>query len=396
MEKYAAYTVPAFLHDDDFIRWQLFRSEEDERYWRRVSARYPEQAPRIREAALLFRRNVRLGRYEYPAAQTDAAVASLLEALRRRKRLRLRRIAWALGGAAASLALLLAVTFFSPASREPEMCEAVKLRPVKLMPADDVVLQIGDSSITLENNAQIRLSEQRITILDLKSNVVRDEEPAVPHTMNRLIVPYGKRSSVVLADGSKLWVNSGTTVEYPTTFDGDCRKIRVDGEIYIEVAPAPARPFTVSTPCFDVQVTGTCFDVSAYSQDPGGYVVLAEGRVTVKQADRFTQLKPDERFSTTGGAGDSGRVETVDAADFTSWRYGWLPIRSFTLSEIARRLSRYYNTDIRCESGVAGLTSSGKLRLFDHLEDVLQVLGANMGVSYRQDGDTVFLYRPEK
>lgn len=395
MEKYAAYTVHAFLHDDDFIRWQLFRADEDEHYWRQVALRYPEQVPCMQEASRLFRKSVSLSRYERPEALTAAGVSLLLEAIRRKKRLRLHRMLWIAGSAAASLAVLLAIVFFSPSSRRPEVCEAVHLQPVKLMPADEVVLEIGDSSITLENNAQIRLDSRRITILDPKSNVVRDEEPAMPGVLNRLIVPYGKRSSVILADGSKLWVNSGTMVEYPAVFTDDSRQIRVDGEIYIEVARASGRPFTVSTSRFDVQVTGTCFDVSAYSQDPGGYVVLAEGRVTVKRADRLTRLNPDERFLTTG-AGDQGTVEPVNAADFTSWRHGWLPIRSFTLSEVARQLSRYYNTDIRCEAEVARLTSSGKLRLFDHLEDVLQVLSANMGVSYRQDGDAVLLYLPEK
>ena len=85
--------------------------------------------------------------------------------------------------------------------------------------------------------------------------------------MNRIVVPYGKRSNITLADGSKVWLNSGTQLDFPTTFTGSTREINVNGEIYIEVKENKDIPFIVNTNNMSINVYGTSFNVTAYENN---------------------------------------------------------------------------------------------------------------------------------
>ncbi len=91
---------------------------------------------------------------------------------------------------------------------------------------------------------------------------VTDEE----HSFNQLIVPNGKRSTLALEDGTKMWINAGSRVIYPNKFKKNKREIYVDGEVYMEVARDEERPFVVKTNMLDVQVLGTSFNVMAYKK----------------------------------------------------------------------------------------------------------------------------------
>lgn len=393
MEKYKIYTPEDFLLDEDFIHWQLFHTEEDNVFWAKIIQTYPFQKKTIEQASADFKKTVKINKYPLNETRIDNEVSLLLQKLNAKKLQKKRRYLVTATSAAASLAILLISSFFLLTPKQPLVSESIKIKHVKIIPNDDVLLVMGDSSITLENNAQIQLDKQGLVILDHKSQVVKSEEIINRSTANKLIVPYGKRSSVILSDGSKLWVNSGTTVEYPTTFEGDTRNIKVEGEIYIEVAKDKQKQFIVSTPKFDVKVFGTTFNVSAYSQDKSSYVVLVEGKVSVNKEGCETSISPNELYKSTE---NTYTIEKVEVDDFISWRHGWLPIKSFSLSEVTQQLSRYYNIDIKCEPDIANLKSSGKLRLFDKIEDVLHVISNNMNIQYKQIDNSIVLYNPQK
>ena len=187
---------------------------------------------------------------------------------------------------------------------------------------------------------------------------------------NTLIVPYGSHSSIVLADGSKVWINSGSKLRFPSSFGPGERRIKVEGEIYIEVAKDTSRPFYVETPQLTVNVLGTKFNVSAYADDALQSVVLVEGKVNVKaNSNEDFVLLPNQRFKLSDGI--SG-IDEVNAYDYISWKDGVLQFRGETMKDIIQRLSRYYNVSITCTPEVAQKCTMGKLILFDDIEQVMK------------------------
>jgi len=175
-------------------------------------------------------------------------------------------------------------------------------------------VQTAEAPVYTEKEVQLILSEQKTVRLEEKKSSIRydaaeihiNEDARKPITkkevaaFNQLLVPYGKQTTLTLADGTRVWVNAGSRLIYPSAFDDDRREIYAEGEIYIEVTHDAARPFTVHTGKMDVRVLGTRFYVSSYGRDRTQEVVLRSGSVNVAPADapeHGIRIEPDQRAS---------------------------------------------------------------------------------------------------
>ncbi len=188
-----------------------------------------------------------------------------------------------------------------------------------------------------------------------------------------MIVPKGRRSMIVLADNSKIWVNSGSKVIYPRTFGEGKREIFVEGEVYLKVARDEARPFVVNTSAFEVEVLGTSFNVSAPKGGARADVVLVDGAVDVKdRQERHIRMKPDERVE-LDELGIS-KIETVNARDYIHWIDGVWMLDGKPLKEVVRYLTEYYGQSVCCTSAVADKPFYGKLFLNEELDEVLEAI----------------------
>jgi hypothetical protein len=198
---------------------------------------------------------------------------------------------------------------------------------------------------------------------------------------NQLYVPYGKRASLTLADGTSLWVNAGTTVIYPAVFSKYKREIYVVGEVYAEVKRDESRPFIVKTDRLEIHVLGTSFNVSAYKEDAQQKVVLVNGSIDISLEGRNTRLVPNQLYTFNG---DVSKVETVEAEMYISWRDGIYMFRDEPIENILNQLARYYNvTMIFPQHQPSGILCSGKLELKDDLSHILnnlsQIASFNFG-----------------
>lgn len=206
----------------------------------------------------------------------------------------------------------------------------------------------------------------------------------------QLVVPKGKRSRLVLPDGSTVWVNAGSQVAFPARFKRRSRELFVDGEAYLEVARDEGRPFSVRTTRLDVEVLGTSFDVDAYEGGDEQKVVLVDGSVKVNMAGRRgeqTMLVPGEMFSLGNGI---SKVSEVDAGRLTAWKDGLLYYSSESLGEIVKDLSHYYGFEIVCSPEASRMRFSGKLDLKESLDAVLGGLMKVADVDYRRRGKSVY------
>lgn len=264
---------------------------------------------------------------------------------------------------------------------------------VRVVPADnEILLTMSDGfSMNLHNKSElVCAADGNISVNGKGQDVFAAEDKAgisgsdAGNTVNdktyRLVVPDGKRTSVHLADGSRLWINSGSEVEFPVCFKGKERCIKVDGEIYIEVAHNADQPFRVQTSDFDVKVLGTKFGITAYSYSETANVVLSEGAVVVESPDHAAiSLSPSQLLTFSEGA---FKIDTVDPYTYISWKDDLLYFTGTPISEVLQRLSHQYAVNISCSTSVAKERLYGKLVLEEHIEDVLDNLSVISSIRY--------------
>lgn len=239
----------------------------------------------------------------------------------------------------------------------------------------------GNKTITFQKDADIRYNEKGEITIDTEDEQIKTSEATAKEvSLNTLIVPKGKRSSLTLTDGTKVWINSGTTLHFPTQFDSKKREIRVEGEIYIDVAKDKTRPFYVNTNRMIIDVVGTEFNVSAYSEDAEHAVVLVEGCVNINVDSKNMRLSPNQMLSTSMG---EVSVKEIDVNNYVSWKDGYLQFTSEPLANILKRLSRYYNIPIQYDESCAELKCNGKLFLFDNLNEVLETISNTIPISFQ-------------
>lgn len=158
----------------------------------------------------------------------------------------------------------------------------------------------------------------------------------------------GVVSTFDLPDGSKVWLNAGSSLKYPKNFWPECRQVELTGQGYFEVAKNPEKPFIVKVdPFYSVEVLGTRFDVSAYKDDEFVSTTLVEGSVqlNIAQAGGHVThqiLKPDERaeFTRVGG---KLYITSVNADNNTAWRNGEIIFKNQPMSRVLKALTRHYN-----------------------------------------------------
>ena len=160
-------------------------------------------------------------------------------------------------------------------------------------------------------------------------------------------VPFGQMSQLTLSDGTKVWLNSGTTLRYPDRFGDASRSVIVKGEAFFKVAKNPAKPFTVNSTNFKVEVLGTSFNFSAYKEDSYASVTLVEGKVAVQDSlgKQIAQLRPGQMATRENGSGVLD-IRVVKTASYAAWTEGKIMFDDERLDQIAYKLERWFNVEI--------------------------------------------------
>ncbi len=384
-----------FLNDDMFIVWRLFRTDETERYWEEFVREHPQAEPLLREACRRFEA-VRLNekRRLRPEAR-DAMYRQLLTRLPDHKPVRTRPTAWWIAAASVIFAVVSTIGIITWSARDGQQPTALSDKIVgHTLPSEQVRLIAGDQTIELQSSSEITLSEKGKasildgTSIDTKALQLADDKP------NRLLVPYGKRSFITLADGSRIWLNSGTELTFPAEFSGTNREIHLQGEIYIEVAPSD-RPFLVHTPKAIVHVKGTRFNVSAYADEPTESVVLVSGSVQVEvQNQPPLTLAPDEMVAISSG---QLTKSLVDASEYTSWHDGVIKFNRTSLTDVLKKIGRYYNVSFESSSDIAlnEKTVSGKLFLSNNLDSVMTTVSVLSSTDYKREDNLIWIRKKQ-
>lgn len=306
------------------------------------------------------------------------------------------------GWVAASLALLFGFTYFL---RQGTKTEDEKGRMEQFMLANtgdesvnEVTLVVsGKKKIELANNSKVAYTsagQVRVNSAKLDEAVVgeaaTEEKKEDVEEYNQIIVPKGRRSMIVLADNSKIWINSGSKVIYPRAFGSGKRQVFVEGEVYLKVARNEAKPFVVSTSAFEVEVLGTSFNVSARKGSTKADVVLVEGSVDVKDhLKRHIKMKPDERVELN----EAGilKKENVNALDYIHWVDDVWVLNGKPLKELVRYLTEYYGQTVLCDPGIENELFYGKLFLNENLDKVLESIKEELPGAYAKNERAIYI-----
>jgi ferric-dicitrate binding protein FerR (iron transport regulator) len=208
-------------------------------------------------------------------------------------------------------------------------------------------------------------------------------------------VERGQRVHVILPDGSRVAVNSGSELSYGDGFDQKDRVLSLKGEAYFEVAHDKKRPFIVKAGGLAVRAVGTCFDVKSYAGDAEASAVLISGRVEVSTDKECLSLLPDERVSLNKRSGEMTKSRVDNASSYADWRHDSLTFNGDTFEEIARTLERQYNIRITFASEALKKYRFRGTSPDNSLENILQVLSLASPLSYELR-DSVVILREDK
>lgn len=403
MKTYKKYKTIDFLKDESFLSSVLLSSEEDILFWDDFVSENPDKKAEVERAKqILLSMHFNDDKFtEREKIEIWEQIGREISVLKKKKRyLNVCKIAVAaciLGVISIGCFLF----FTGPSTKEIVKSEVNPEFP--LNKNTQLILANEETIVFEEDDIDIMYKKGGKVITGGNKEVVAVNVDAGKRKCNKLIVPKGRKASfLTLEDGTKVWVNSGSTLEFPVSFEEHKREVFVDGEIYIEVTKDAKRPFFVRTSEMNVKVLGTRFDVSAYKNDISQSVILVEGVVEVQSKDESKKkiLLPDYMLTMTSSAMNITKANTYD---YISWKDGLLQFRSQQLSVILAKLSRYYDVNIECESDIKNMRCTGKLILFDDVQDVLEAISRTITlektisngvpITYEINGKQVYISR---
>ncbi|CAL1517223.1 FecR domain-containing protein [Chitinophaga sp. MM2321] len=212
-------------------------------------------------------------------------------------------------------------------------------------------------------------------------------------TINTLSTPNGGQYKVVLSDGTKVWLNAASALQYPAVFNGAAREVLLTGEAYFEVAKDADKPFLVTVNDIQVQVLGTHFNVKAYTNDRQ-VTTLLEGAVRVKKGAASVVLAPGQQASPDRQDGTL-RMTSGDPELALAWKNGLLAFKNDALQDVMHSISRWYDVDVVYEADVdkEAIHVSGAMRKQEYLSRALEILELTAGIHFKVTGRTVTVSR---
>ena len=197
---------------------------------------------------------------------------------------------------------------------------------------------------------------------------------------NEIRVPNGEKAELTLSDGSKVWLNSGTTFEFPKSFDDECRSVKLSGEAYFEVQKGKI-PFIVSSAYGDIKVLGTKFNVQAYD-DLNFQATLAEGKINFKNPIGERTLAPGQQLTLT----DDQKliVKDVDPEVAYSWKKGIISFEKEPLGEVMKKLERHFDIHIVLDQQLAQIRFTGEV-FNESVNEVVEYINKTKPINYTYD-----------
>lgn len=222
-----------------------------------------------------------------------------------------------------------------------------------------------------------------------------DHGPNTSFKINSLETAIGESRSLQLSDGSSLWLNSATSVQYPDRFSGPERAVTLlEGEVHCEIFKDASRPFKMHIQDMEVKVKGTKFDVSAYKDDTLVRTTLLEGSITLKAGNDSLSLRPGEQAIWAPGKKlKKIKVDTVEAQSRSEgWKENKFRWKKADLKTVLNDIGHWYNYKIICGKEVSQDPYDVTILRSQTVKDVLKKIAAYSEIKYKIDSTTITVY----
>ena len=283
---------------------------------------------------------------------------------------------------------------FSPKAKE-------KYSSARNTPALDILPGSNKATLTLGNGSTVILDSTSggslgqdggISIVKVGDGQVEYRQPVnIQHNKatvyNTITTPRGGQYQVVLADGTKVWLNSSSSILFPVEFNDTIREVQMTGEVYFEVARMPTKPFRVKVKENYINVLGTHFNVMAYDNELAINTTLLEGSLRVENKKSSSLLSPGQR-AMTDASGSIRVIKDADVEEAIAWKSGFFQFTSADIKSIMRQVERWYDADVYYE-GEVKLHFTGQVSRSVKVSELLKKLELTNEVHFRIEGKRI-------
>ncbi|RFS20213.1 FecR family protein [Chitinophaga silvatica] len=317
----------------------------------------------------------------------SAMLTKIMEvtAINKRKRIPTARIAWWVGSAASLLLLVWWVT-----TRQPSTISQPALVSNKVVSDTNTNarLVLGNGEVVdLEHNENDSiLIQQGVAASKTHNQLAYNNSTDRIPTINTVYTNKGGTYSIILPDGTKAWLNTASSLRFPTSFTGDYREVTVKGEAYFEVATDAAHPFIVNTSRGKVTVLGTRFNVKAYEEEENEYTTLLQGAVAIHNGNNVKKLAPGQQALVSKS--DNILIREKDINAVMAWKDGRFEFDD-NIQVIMRELARWYNVEVKYEGTVTSRYYAAGFSRHESLKDILQQLEETGSIHFSITDKTV-------
>jgi len=246
--------------------------------------------------------------------------------------------------------------------------------------------------ITLDSAGPGQLALQGNTKVISKNGGLQYQQGAGksgPVMYNTLATGPGETYSFLLADGSKVWLNAGSSIHFPVAFPGRERRIGITGEVYIQVARHPEKTFVVTAGGMEVQALGTEFNVNAYPDEENINTTLIQGAVKVARGGENEELKPGQQTKLYRN-GHLSQPAEVDVEEVVSWKNGNFQFESADIKSILRQFARWYDVEVIYQGAIKDRKFFCIVSRNSTLANVLQML-KDSDIKFRIEGKKLYV-----
>ena len=273
--------------------------------------------------------------------------------------------------------------------------QRVALKDVTAPKGSKAMIQLANGNTVLLNsiNSGTLASQGNIKVLKEANGeiVYSGEETEVSY--NTLVNPRGSNVvNITLQDGSKVWLNSESSIKYPTAFSGKERKVELAGEAYFEVAHNAAMPFKVNVAGKEeVEVLGTHFNINSYSDEPAVKTTLLEGSVKVSKGLSSILIKPGEQAAVSDKDNNIAVKKDVDIDEVIAWKNEKFIFQDLDLKSIMRQVEKWYDVDITYTGHIPDKQYVGVISRNVNITQILKMLETASSIKFDIEGRKVIV-----
>ncbi|MDR2272739.1 MAG: DUF4974 domain-containing protein [Sphingobacterium sp.] len=303
-----------------------------------------------------------------------------------------RRRIWPIYATVASIIIFLSIGWFTfNQYNNGQKTPLVATENAILPGSDQAVLTTGDGrQLTLSSQYKGIVMNDHIAYDDGK--IILDQSAVAANSMLYLATPRGGQYHVVLADGTKVWLNAETKLKYPATFSADKRAVELEGEAYFEVAPNKHKPFIVQTGKEKVEVLGTHFNVNSYKEELYSQVALLEGSVRISIPGQQAKILQPGQQSIVRAT--TMEIAPVDQNECLAWKNGEFMFNNESLESVMKKLERWYDIDVVLAPELKDLVIWGSVSRYENFETVMEVIKkTDKRIKYKMNGRRIIIMK---